>query len=446
MDIFEQASATSLGIPVADARSPLAARMRPRAVEELVGQQHLLTPGSPLSRLLEPADPARAVSSVILWGPPGVGKTTLAYLVARSSGRHFAEVSAVSAGVREVREVIAEAKRHLATDGKETILFIDEVHRFSKSQQDSLLPAVENRWVTLIAATTENPSFSVIAPLLSRSILLTLNPLEDTDIAVLLQRALTSVQGLDNRIGLNTGAQELIIRLAGADARRSLTILEAAAQTALDAGLKEIDEASVSKAADAALVCYGEDEHYDVISAFIKSMRGSDVDASIHYLARMLEAGEDPRYIARRIIVCASEDVGMADPTVLPLAVSAAQAVQLIGMPEARLALAQATIAVASAPKSNATYMAIDKAIADVRAGRIGVVPPHLRDAHYAGAKRLGHGEGYLYAHDAPYSVVAQQYLPDGLTDATYYQPTQNGFEASLTKRLEKIRSLLKIR
>lgn len=446
MDIFEQASATELGIPVADARSPLAARMRPRTVEELVGQQHLLTPGSPLSRLLEPADPARAVSSVILWGPPGVGKTTLAYLVARSSGRHFAEVSAVSAGVREVREVIAEAKRHLATDGKETILFIDEVHRFSKSQQDSLLPAVENRWVTLIAATTENPSFSVIAPLLSRSILLTLNPLEDADIAVLLERALTSKQGLDNRIGLNPGAQELIIRLAGADARRSLTILEAAAQTAFDAGLKEIDEGSVSKAADAALVRYGEDEHYDVISAFIKSMRGSDVDAAIHYLARMLEAGEDPRYIARRIMVCASEDVGMADPTVLPLAVSAAQAVQLIGMPEARIILSQAVIAVASAPKSNAAYMAIDKAIADVRAGRIGVVPPHLRDAHYAGAKRLGHGEGYLYAHDAPYSVAAQQYLPDGLEDASYYQPTQNGFEASLTKRLEKIRSLLKIR
>ncbi|MDO5060199.1 MAG: replication-associated recombination protein A [Actinomycetaceae bacterium] len=446
MDIFESAVSTSAGVPQTDARAPLAARMRPTTIEELVGQQHLLTPGSPLRRLLEPADPAKAVSSVILWGPPGVGKTTLAYLVARLSGRHFAEVSAVSSGVKEVREVIAQAKRLLAADGKETILFIDEVHRFSKSQQDSLLPAVENRWVTLIAATTENPSFSVIAPLLSRSILLTLNPLADADIAALLERALTSNQGLAGRIALEKEAEELIVRLAGADARRSLTILEAAAQTAIDAGLKEIDVTSVSKAADAALVRYGEDEHYDVISAFIKSMRGSDVDAALHYLARMLEAGEDPRFIARRIMICASEDVGMADPTVLPLTVSAAQAVQLIGMPEARIILAQAVVAVATAPKSNAAYLAIDAAIADVRGGKSGVVPLHLRDGHYPGAKRLGHGQGYVYAHDCEYAVAAQQYLPDSLQGTQYYQPTTNGYEGSLTKRLEKIRSLLKIR
>ncbi|EEH63400.1 ATPase, AAA family [Gleimia coleocanis DSM 15436] len=444
MDIFE--SSVTPAVAESNAHAPLAARMRPTTVEELVGQQHLLTPGSPLRRLLEPADPAKAVSSVILWGPPGVGKTTLAYLVARSSGRHFAEVSAVSSGVKEVRDVISEAKRHLATDGKETILFIDEVHRFSKSQQDSLLPAVENRWVTLIAATTENPSFSVISPLLSRSILLTLNPLEDADIAKLIHRALDDKRGLDNRVGINTGAEQMIIRLAGADARRSLTILEAAAQTAIDAGRKEIDEDSVAKAADAALVRYGEDEHYDVISAFIKSMRGSDVDAAMHYLARMLEAGEDPRFIARRIMICASEDVGMADPSVLPLTVAAAQATQLIGMPEARIILAQAVVAVATAPKSNASYMAINRAIADVRAGKIGVVPPPLRDAHYAGAKRLGHGEGYVYAHDEPYSIAAQQYLPDQLKGRVYYEPTGNGFESSLTKRLQKIRSLLKIR
>lgn len=446
MDIFEAALSPANTQAEALERAPLAVRMRPINVTELVGQSHLLTPGSPLCRLLEPADPTKAVSSVILWGPPGVGKTTLAYLVARSSGRHFAEVSAVSSGVKEVREVIAAAKRNLAVDGKETILFIDEVHRFSKSQQDSLLPAVENRWVTLIAATTENPSFSVVSPLLSRSILLTLNPLKDADIAFLLERAITDKRGLDGRIKLAAEAKQLIIRMAGADARRSLTILEAAAQTALDAGKTKIDAASVSKAADAALVRYGEDEHYDVTSAFIKSMRGSDVDAALHYLARMLEAGEDPRFIARRIMICAAEDVGMADPTVLPLTVSAAQATQLIGMPEARIILAQAVVAVATAPKSNAAYKAIDQAIADVRAGKIGAVPPHLRDGHYAGAKQLGHGVGYIYAHDAEYSVAAQEYLPAELRGRQYYQPTGNGFEASLTKRLQKLRELLKIR
>ncbi|MCS4484395.1 replication-associated recombination protein A [Gleimia sp. 6138-11-ORH1] len=446
MDIFDSAVTTAQGIPQFTARAPLAARMRPKNIDQIVGQQHLLTPGSPLRRLLEPADPTKAVTSVILWGPPGVGKTTLAYLMAESSGREFAEVSAVSGGVKEVREVIAHAKRLLATEGKETILFIDEVHRFSKSQQDSLLPAVENRWVTLVAATTENPSFSVIGPLLSRSILLTLNPLTDAEISTLLDRALKAKNGLDNRVSITTSAKELIVRLAGADARRSLTILEAAAQTALDDERTEISEAEVVKAADVALINYGEDGHYDVTSAFIKSMRGSDVDAAIHYLARMLEAGEDPRYIARRIMICASEDVGMADPTVLPLTVSAAQAVQLIGMPEARIILAQAVVAVATAPKSNAAYLAIDTAIADIRAGKSGQVPLHLRDGHYAGAKELGHGQGYLYAHEAPYGVVAQEYLPESLRGRQYYQPTTNGYEGSLTKRLEKIRSLLKIR
>ncbi|WP_297571396.1 replication-associated recombination protein A [uncultured Actinomyces sp.] len=446
MDIFEAANMDPIGIPKAGEVAPLAVRMRPSSVEEVLGQDHLLKDGSPLRRLLAPADSSRAVSSLILWGPPGVGKTTLAYLIARLSGRHFEEISAVNAGVKEVRAVIASAKRRLGATGEETVLFIDEVHRFSRSQQDALLPAVENRWVTLVAATTENPSFSVVSPLLSRSILLTLEPLQDSDIEALVRRALNDKRGLDGRVGIDDEALELLVRLAGADARRSLTILEAAAANAIDSESRAIELDHVSRAADAALVRYGEDEHYDVTSAFIKSMRGSDVDAAIHYLARMLEAGEDPRFIARRIMICASEDVGMADPTALQTAVSAAQAVQMIGMPEARILLSQAVIAIATAPKSNASYLAVDRAIADIRAGKSGPVPKHLRDAHYAGAKKLGHGNGYVYAHDEPYAIAAQQYLPDQLEGTQYYEPTSNGFEASITKRLENVRKRLKMR
>lgn len=446
MDMFEAASLDSVGIPKVDASAPLAVRMRPASVDEVLGQDHLLQPGSPLRRLLQPPEASRGVSSVILWGPPGVGKTTLAYLVARLSGRHFEEISAVSAGVKQVREVIAAAKRRLAASGEETVLFIDEVHRFSRTQQDALLPAVENRWVTLIAATTENPSFSVVSPLLSRSILLTLEPLTDDDIKKLVQRALTDERGLNNQITIDDEALELLVRLAGADARRSLTILEAAAATALDADANQIEADHVSEAANAALVRYGEDEHYDVASAFIKSMRGSDVDAAIHYLARMLEAGEDPRFIARRIMICASEDVGMADPSALQIAVAAAQGVQMIGMPEARILLSHAVIAVATAPKSNAAYLAVDRAIKDIRDGKSGPVPRHLRDAHYPGAKKLGHGQEYIYAHDEPFSIAAQQYLPDELEGAEYYTPTSNGFEASITKRLASVRKRLKMR
>ncbi|EPD30444.1 replication-associated recombination protein A [Gleimia europaea] len=446
MDIFEAANMDPIGIPKATEAAPLAVRMRPSSIEEVLGQDHLLKDGSPLRRLLAPADSSRAVSSLILWGPPGVGKTTLAYLIARLSGRHFEEISAVSAGVKEVRAVIASAKRRLGATGEETVLFIDEVHRFSRSQQDALLPAVENRWVTLVAATTENPSFSVVSPLLSRSILLTLEPLQDSDIQALVRRALSDKRGLDGRVGIDEEALELLVRLSGADARRSLTILEAAAANAIDSDSATIAADHVSRAADAALVRYGEDEHYDVTSAFIKSMRGSDVDAAIHYLARMLEAGEDPRFIARRIMICASEDVGMADPTALQTAVACAQGVQMIGMPEARILLSQAVIAIATAPKSNAAYLAVDRAISDVRAGKCGPVPKHLRDAHYAGAKKLGHGNGYVYAHDEPYAIAAQQYLPDQLEGTQYYEPTANGFEASITKRLENVRKRLKMR
>ena len=447
MDLFDSESVDESGVPAFNAGAPLAVRMRPTTLGEVVGQSHLLGDGAPLRRLLSPGSgDGVAVSSVVLWGPPGTGKTTLAYLIARASGRRFIELSAVSSGVGDVRRVVDDARRTLASGGEETILFVDEVHRFSKSQQDSLLPAVENRWVVLVAATTENPSFSVISPLLSRSLLLTLRPLDADAIEGLIRRALADERGLGGRFAITDEAVAGLVRLAGSDARKSLTLLEAAAGVASDDGSGEISVASVEAAANQALVRWSRDQHYDVASAFIKSMRGSDVDASLHYLARMIEAGEDPRFIARRIMIAASEEIGMAAPEVLTTCVSVAQGVALIGMPEARLLLAQAVVAVATAPKSNATYLAIDRAIADVRAGRGGAVPEHLRDAHYAGAKTRGHGDGYLYAHDRPHHVAAQQYLPDDLDGTQYYEPTDNGHEAMLTKRLGVIRNLLKRR
>lgn len=447
MDLFDSESVDESGVPAFNAGAPLAVRMRPTTLAEVVGQSHLLGEGAPLRRLLSPgASDGVAVSSVVLWGPPGTGKTTLAYLIARASGRRFIELSAVSSGVSDVRRVVDDARRTLASGGEETILFVDEVHRFSKSQQDSLLPAVENRWVILVAATTENPSFSVISPLLSRSLLLTLRPLDADAIEGLIRRALADERGLGGRFSMTDEAVAGLVRLACSDARKSLTLLEAAAGVASDDGSGEITVASVEAAANQALVRWSKDQHYDVASAFIKSMRGSDVDAALHYLARMIEAGEDPRFIARRIMIAASEEVGMAAPEVLTTCVSVAQGVALIGMPEARLLLAEAVVAVATAPKSNATYLAIDRAIADVRAGRGGAVPEHLRDAHYAGAKSLGHGDGYLYAHDQPHHVAAQQYLPDDLEGTRYYEPTENGHEAMLTKRLGVIRNLLKRR
>ncbi len=396
-----------------------------------------------MSRLL--AKDSSGVNSVILWGPPGTGKTTLAYLIARQSGRRFAEVSAVSSGVKEVRDVIAAAKRALVTSGEETVLFIDEVHRFSKSQQDALLPAVENQWITLVAATTENPSFSVISPLLSRSLLLVLHPLEEADIREAVRRAIGDERGLGGALDIDEEALDTLVRISGSDARKALTLLEASASSAKDRGSETISAEDLSSAAATALVRWDQDQHYDVASAFIKSMRGSDVDASVHYLARMLEAGEDPRFIARRIMICASEDVGMASPQTLQLTVAAAQAVAMVGMPEARIILSQAVIAVATAPKSNAAYLAIDRALADVRAGRSGPVPLHLRDAHYSGAEKLGHGRGYKYAHDEPHAVASQQYLPDELKGAVYYEPTGRGDEALIEKRLSVIRDILQV-
>ena len=465
MDLFESAGTDEAGIPV-DSHAPLAVRMRPRTLDELEGQAHLLTPGSPLRRLVEPAEADKSshvgeqgsgavrsagssLSSVILWGPPGTGKTTLAYLVARGSGRRFVELSAVTAGVKDVRAVVTDARRRLAA-GEETVLFIDEVHRFSRSQQDALLPSVENRWVTLIAATTENPSFSVVSPLLSRSLLLTLQPLGADDIGRLIDRALDDERGLAGTVGISEEAREQIVRMAGSDARKALTVLEAAAgtvlaQTPASSSSPLIEVADVERAADVAAVRYDRagDQHYDVISAFIKSMRGSDPDATMHYLARMIAAGEDPRYIARRIVIHAAEDVGLADPTVLSTAVAAQQAVAMIGMPESGLILAEAALAVATAPKSNAVTAALNESLADVRAGKAAAVPAHLRDAHYAGAEGLGHGKGYRYPHDFPHAVVGQQYLPDGLEGSRYYQPTGNGFEKQLASRLEAVRRIL---
>ena len=422
------------------ANLPLAVRMRPRSIDEIVGQQHLLAAGSPLRRLAE----GTGAMSVFLWGPPGVGKTTIAAVVSHQTGRRFVEISAVTSGVKEVRAHLEAAKRELAR-GVSTVLFVDEVHRFNKAQQDVLLPAVENRLVTLIAATTENPSFSVISPLLSRSLVLTLRPLTDDDLNTLVDRALADPRGLRERYQLDTPARQAMLSMAGGDARRVLTYLEEAARSADAKSTTVIDLETVEQSVDRAAVRYDADgdQHYDVTSAFIKSVRGSDVDAALHWLARMIEAGEDPRFIARRLVILASADIGMAAPAVLQTCVAAAQAVQLIGMPEARLNLAQATIAAATAPKSNAVIKAIDAAIADVRAGRIGDVPPHLRDAHYSSAGEYGHGVGYRYAHDYPHGVAAQQYLPDELVGTRYYEPTQHGNEAQIAERLVLIRGLL---
>jgi putative ATPase len=425
--------------PGFDPAAPLAARMRPRTLEEVVGQDQLLAPGSPMRRLVE----GDAPMSLILFGPPGTGKTTLALIVSNATHRRFVQLSALNAGVKDVREVIARAKAELGRTGRQTVLFIDEIHRFSKTQQDSLLAAVEARHITLVAATTENPFFSIVSPLLSRSLLLTLQPLDDTAIGVLVDRALVDERGLAGAVTLADEARAHVVRMSDGDARRALTAIEAAAGTVLAEGRTVIDLTTLEQAVDKAAVRYDRDgdQHYDVISAFIKSIRGSDVDAALHYLARMIEAGEDPRFIARRLVIHASEDIGLADPTALLAATAAAQAVQLIGLPEARINLAQATIHLAAAPKSNAVVRAIDAAQADVRAGLAGAVPPALRDSHYPGAKRLGAGERYVYPPDTAEGVVAQQYPPDELVGRNYYEPSGHGGERALAERLERLRA-----
>ncbi len=425
-------------------QTPLAVRMRPISLDEVAGQSHLLKPGSPLIGLANPQPGRKSAVSVILWGPPGTGKTTLAQAIARTSGRRFVELSAVTAGVKDVREVMQEAMTQRDLYDISTILFLDEIHRFTKAQQDALLPGVENGWVILIAATTENPSFSVIAPLLSRSLLLTLQPLTDDDLGLLIDRAVADPRGLAGAVTLAPEARTGLIQLASGDARRALTSLEAAAAMA-DEGASEITAEHVAQAVDRALLRYDKqgDEHYDVISAFIKSIRGSDVDAAMHYLARMIEAGEDPRFIARRLVISAAEDIGLADPQALQIAVAAADAVAFIGMPEGRIPLAEATAYLATTAKSNAAYNAINQAIADVRAGGFGRVPTHLRDAHYPGARRLGHGKGYVYPHDLDVGVATQQYLPDALRGRRYYDPTPRGVERDIGARLEKIRKIL---
>jgi putative ATPase len=422
--------------------APLAVRMRPRTLDEVLGQQHLLGPGAPLRRLVE----GGSAASVLLYGPPGTGKTTLANLVSSATNRRFVALSALSAGVKEVRAVIAEAKHRLGRGGESTVLFIDEVHRFSKTQQDALLGAVEDRVVLLVAATTENPYFSVVSPLLSRSLVLQLHSLTDADVATLLERARSDERGLAGALEITEEAREHLVRLASGDARRVLTAVEAAADAARSVGASTIELTTVESTVDKAALRYDRDgdQHYDVTSAFIKSIRGSDVDSTLHYLARMIEAGEDPRFIARRLVVHASEDIGMADPTALQSAVAAAHAVQFIGMPEGRLALAQAAVHLATAPKSNSVIMGIDAALADVRDGKAGPVPAHLRDGHYSGAAKLGNAQGYSYPHNVPDGVLEQQYPPDELVGVDYYNPTERGAERQLADRVPRLRRVIR--
>ncbi len=425
------------------ANGPLASRMRPRTLDSVVGQEKALAPGSPLFMLAKPpSEVIVSMPSIILWGPPGTGKTTVAKAVANSSGRRFVELSAVSTGVKELREVIDKARADQELYSVATIVFLDEIHRFSKAQQDALLPAVEAGWIVLIAATTENPSFAVNAPLLSRALLVQLQPLEPQDIQTLVERALTDPAGLAQKVTISSDATSRICQISGGDARRALTILEAASARSIEFAKdfpSEVSLDDVLAALETALVRYDREgeQHYDTISAFIKSVRGSDVDASIHYLARMLEAGEDPRFIARRLIILASEDIGLADSAALPLAVAALETVANVGMPEARIALAQTAIYLALAPKSNSAYLAIDAAIADVRAGFLPSIPLALRSASSA---RIGAEGSYDYPHDHPHAVVAQQYLGQ---PRRYYLPKTLGEERSLAERFLALRAII---
>ena len=408
-------------------RAPLADRLRPTCLDDVVGQEHLVGPGRPLRRLIE----ADRLSSVILWGPPGTGKTSLARLIARLTAQEFTEMSAVNASVKDVRALVARAETALGERDVGTILFLDEVHRFNKAQQDALLPSVESGLLVLIGATTENPYFEVNPPLLSRSTLFRLEPLDEGAVTTLLHRGLAAegVTADDEAIGL------LVDRAAG-DGRHALTSLEVAVALTVGRGSDRVGIDDAEAALGTKAILYGRDEHYDVISAFIKSIRGSDPDAGLYWLARMLDAGEDARFIARRLVILASEDIGMADPMALLVADGAARAVEFVGLPEARLNLAQAVVHLATAPKSNRVTVGLGRAAADARAPGTGLVPMHLRDAHYRGAADLGHGDGYEYPHDDPDGWVSQEYRPDEVAGNVYYDPSPHGFEHEVARRM----------
>jgi putative ATPase len=421
-DLFSAAAAERL-----TNRAPLASRLRPRTMDDVVGQEHLLGPGRPLRALVQ----GDRLTSVILWGPPGVGKTTLARVLAESSNKVFEQLSAVSASVKDVREIIENARMRLGQHGKGTVLFLDEIHRFNKAQQDALLPSVEEGLLVLIGATTENPFFEVNPPLLSRSTLFRLEPLGEDALQALAVRGLEAEQ-----VKADQDAIDHLVTRSGGDGRQLLTSLEVAMALATERQHDVVTMIDAEDAIGTRALRYGRDDHYDVVSAFIKSIRGSDANAGLYWLARMLEAGEDARFIARRLVILASEDVGMADPMSLLVANAAAHAVEFVGLPEASLNLAQAVVHLSSAPKSNSSALGIWAAQEAVRSHPAGEVPAHLRDGHYQGAKRLGHGVGYEYPHDAPDGWVDQQYRPDGVTE-TYYTPTNRGYEGRIHRPKE---------
>ena len=421
-------------------QAPLASRMRPRTFEEFVGQEHIIGPGRVLRRTIE----SDQLPSIILWGPPGTGKTTLAHVVAATTQSHFSPISAVTSGVRDLRQIAADARDRLGVEGRRTVLFIDEIHRFNKAQQDVILPHVEDGTVVLIGATTENPSFEVNAPLLSRCRVFTLKPLTDEEIEEIVRRALgDEAHGLGTHlVGLDDEALTVLVTLANGDARVALNALELAASAAEPEadGTRRVTSAAVEDAMQQRALLYDRagDQHYDTISAFIKSTRGSDPDAAIYWLARMIEAGEDPLFIARRLVILASEDVGMADPQALSVAIAAQQAVHLVGMPEGRIPLAEATVYLATAPKSNSSYAAIDAALSDVQTTRNDPVPMHLRNAVTGLMRGMGYGEGYKYSHDYDDHFAPMQNLPEALKGRRYYTPSDQGYEPEVAERLRK--------
>ena len=421
MDLFDESGIENLA-----GRAPLAERLRPGALDEVVGQPHLTDAGGPLRSVVDRG----RIGSVVLWGPPGTGKTTLARVLADTVEEEFVPLSAVTSGVKDLRAALDGARERLKYEGRGTLVFVDEVHRFNKTQQDALLPALEEGLVDFIGATTENPSFEVTAPLLSRSRVLRLRSLSEADLSVLLDRGVAELA-----VDISEEAREYLLALAGGDGRRMLNALEVAA-----AGTKRVEVGDVERAVGQRALRYGREEHYDVISAFIKSVRGGDPDAALHYLARMLEAGEDPVFVARRLVILASEDIGNADPHGLPLAVAAAEAVRLIGMPEGRIPLAQATTYLASTPKSNAAYAGINAALADVRRENTPEVPMHLRNAVTGLMKEEGYGSGYRYAHSDEPEGMNDRYLPEEISDRTYYEPKRSGAEAEIKERLERWR------